>query len=97
MKTDIYTTIRPMILERDRPDISIKSKSKKRESKSKLNKSKDSKDMFLGISNRDPLKTTRSPLKFKTLASVKSAGQLKGFEYIKELDKSSSKRKDCRY
>ena len=97
MKTDIYTTIRPMILERDRPDISIKSKSKKRESKSKLNKSKDSKDMFLGISHRDPLKTTRSPLKFKTLASVKSAGQLKGFEYIKELDKSSSKRKDCRY
>ena len=80
MKTDIYTTIRPMILERDRPDISIKSKSKKRDpSKSKLNKSKDSKDMFLGLSNRDPLKTTRSPLKFKTLASVKSAGQLKGF------------------
>ena len=100
MKTDLYTSsFRPMVIERQKPDVSMKSKSKKKPSeRSKLNKSKESADLFMTAPNRAPLiRSNRSPIKFKTLASVKSATQLKGFEYIKELDRSSSKRKDLRY
>ena len=45
------------------------------------------------MSSKDQLIRTKSPITFKILASAKSTGNLKGSEYLRELDKSASKRK----
>ena len=70
------------ITEREKNEVSLKSGPKKKESVSKKSQSKE-KDLLFNSSRDPPLGATgivrnKSPIKFKPMTSVKSAGNLKG-------------------
>ena len=79
MKMNVYTSpisVRNNI-EKERVDMSVKSKSKNRNNSKPKSRSREPRD-FIKVTKKDPIIDTKSPLKFKAMASVRSTGQLKG-------------------